>query len=57
MHISVILFLITLLIYIPMAAVLLYVWHKYGQGDKGVRFARTVYISGSLLILLYMIFF
>lgn len=40
-----------------MAAVLLYVWHKYGQGDKGVRFARTVYISGSLLILLYMIFF
>lgn len=56
MHISVILFLITLLIYIPMAGILLYVWYKFGKDDNGVRIARVIYLTGSLFIFGVMFF-
>ncbi len=56
MHISVILFLTTLIIYIPMAGILLYVWYKFGKGDGGVRVARSVYLAGSVFILGVMFF-
>ncbi len=56
MHISVILFLVTLLIYVPMAGILLYVWYKFGRGDAGVRIARAVYLTGSACILGLMFF-
>lgn len=56
MHLSVIIFILTLVIYIPLAGVLLYVWHKFGRGDKGVRLAQTIYLLGSFMILGYMIF-
>lgn len=56
MHISVILFLITLLIYIPMAGILLYVWYKFGKEDGGVRVSRMVYLTGSLFVFGVMFF-
>ncbi len=56
MHISVILFLTTLVIYIPMAGILLYVWYKFGKGDRGVGVARSVYLVGSVCILGVMFF-
>ena len=56
MNISLILFLATVVIYIPMAGVLLYVWHKFGQGDGGVQKARIFYLVGSFSIVLFMLF-
>ena len=46
---------LTLIAYIPLAIVLLYVWWKYGKGEKGVSIARAVFIAGSLALLLFMI--
>lgn len=56
MHPSSIIFLLTLAVYIPLSSVLLYVWHKFGRGDHGVRTACAVYGAGSLLIIFYMLF-
>ncbi len=56
MHTSVIIFLTTLLIYVPMAGILLYVWQKFGTGDPGVRSAKVTYLVGSLFIFGIMFF-
>jgi hypothetical protein len=41
-------FFLTLLTYIPLASVLLFIWWKYGRGELGVSIARTVFLAGSL---------
>lgn len=57
MDISIIILCITLALYIPMTGVLLYVWWKYGKGEKVVSIARTVYLVGSLFLFMYMLTF
>ena len=47
-------FILTLVAYVPLAIVLLYVWWKYGKGEIGVSIARTVFLLGSGALLLYM---
>lgn len=47
-------FILTLVVYIPLTIVLLYVWWKYGKGEIGVSIARTVFLLGSGALLLYM---
>ncbi len=48
-------FILTLVTYIPLAVALLYVWWKYGKGETGVPIARTIFVSGSALLLFYLI--
>lgn len=48
-------FALTLITYLPLAGILLYVWWKYGKGDLGVSLARTVFLAGSLLLLFFLI--
>lgn len=48
-------FLLTLVTFLPLAGVLLYVWWKYGKGEIGVSIARTVFLAGSLLLLFLII--
>jgi len=50
-----IIFALTLVAYIPMASVLLYVWWKYGKGEVGVSVARTTFLAGSALIVFMLI--
>jgi hypothetical protein len=50
-----IIFFITLSIYLPLTWVLLYVWNKFGSKDRGVFIARTVYLIGSAVLFGYMI--
>lgn len=52
---SLIIFLLTLVTYIPLSVVLLYVWWKYGKGELGVSVARTVFLAGSFALIFYMI--
>ncbi|MBP6888446.1 MAG: hypothetical protein KBC21_01965 [Candidatus Pacebacteria bacterium] len=56
MNLSVALFLFTVVVSLPMSGVLLYVWYKFGKGDKGVQIARVVYVLGLFTILFTMIF-
>lgn len=51
MNATLIIFILTLVTYLPLAGVLLYVWWKYGKGEVGVSIARTVFLAGSLVIL------
>ncbi len=51
----VIIFLVTLLFYAPMAFTLLYVWHKFGQGERAVTLAKMSYLLGSGVLFLGMI--
>ena len=44
-------FILTLITYIPLASVLLYVWWKYGRGEAGVSFARSIFLAGSLALI------
>lgn len=53
--ISAALFVFTLVVYIPLALLLLYVWYKYGLEDKAVRIARAVFLLGSFVLLGYML--
>jgi hypothetical protein len=48
-------FALTLVTFLPLAGILLYVWWKYGKGDLGVSLARTVFLGGSLLLLFILI--
>lgn len=48
-------FLLALTAYIPLAVVLLYVWWKYGSGERGVAIARTVFLIGSFALIFYLI--
>jgi hypothetical protein len=43
-------FILTLVTYVPLASVLLYVWWKYGRGEIGVTIARSVFLCGSLVL-------
>ena len=55
MDIPIIIFAITLLIYIPLAGIVLYVWHKHGKGEPMVMLARVIFILGSLALFGYML--
>lgn len=55
MAISIGLFIFTIVVYVPLASLLLYVWHKYGREEKAVRIARAIFLIGSLSILGYML--
>lgn len=48
-------FLLSLLVYVPLACVLLYVWWKYGKNEIGVSIARAVFIGGSVALIACMI--
>lgn len=47
--------LLTLVAYIPLSAVLLYVWWKYGRSEPAVSTARIVFLTGSFTLLFYMV--
>jgi phosphoglycerol transferase MdoB-like AlkP superfamily enzyme len=51
----VIIFLVSLLVYIPLAGVLLYVWWKHGKDDKAVTKARIIFLVGSFCLFAFMI--
>lgn len=51
----IIMFILALVAYIPLATVLLYVWWKYGKGEIGVSIARSVFLIGSGAVLIYML--
>ena len=53
--IELIIFLLTVLIYLPIAGILLYVWWKHGKYEPAVKIARLVYISGSILLFIFLI--
>jgi hypothetical protein len=55
MSLPLIIFLLTLLISIPLSGMLLYVWWKYGNNEKGVKIARIVFLVGLFGLLGYMI--
>ena len=52
---SLLIFILALVAYIPLAIVLLYVWWKYGKGEHGVSVARSVFLAGSFFLIAYMI--
>lgn len=54
MNPALLIFLLTLVVYIPLASVLLYVWWKYGKGETGVAIARSVFLFGSLVLVFMM---
>jgi hypothetical protein len=49
-------FLGTLIVCLPLIGVLLYVWHTFGKGDRGVSVARTIFSVGVVFLFLSMIF-
>jgi hypothetical protein len=55
MNIKIIIFFISLLVYIPLSGVLLYVWHKYGKFEAKVFLARIIFLIGSVCIIGYML--
>jgi hypothetical protein len=55
MQLGLVIFILTLIVYIPLAAMLLYVWWKYGKHEPVVSLARTVFLLGSFALFLYMI--
>lgn len=42
-----IIFLVSLLMYIPLAGVLMYVWWKHGKDEPAVSNARIIFLAGS----------
>jgi hypothetical protein len=48
-------FALTLLTFLPLAGILLYVWWKFGKGDLGVSLARTIFLAGSLVLFFILI--
>ena len=49
-----IIFLGSLIVYIPIAGVLLYVWWKHGKDEMAVTQARIIFLAGSLGLFVYM---
>jgi hypothetical protein len=47
---------VSLVVYIPLASALLYTWWKYGKGEKGVSLARAIFLTGSFLLLTSLVF-
>lgn len=54
MYPGLIIFILTLIVYLPLAGVLLYVWWKYGKGEIGVTIARSIFLFGSLALVFMM---
>lgn len=52
---ALIIFFLTLITYIPLSTVLLYVWWKYGGNEIGVSIARGIFLAGSVALIFYMI--
>jgi hypothetical protein len=48
---ALLIFILTLITYIPLAWVLLYVWWKYGKGESGVSVARVIFLAGSCVLI------
>lgn len=46
----VLIFILTIVVFVPCAGVLLYVWHKYGSDEHAVTVARTTFILGVIAI-------
>lgn len=55
MSIPFIIIFVTLLIYLPLAGALIYVWWKYGSHEIGVSIARVIFILGSLVLFTLML--
>lgn len=51
---TLIIFVLTLITYIPLSIVLLYVWWKYGRNEAAVSIARSVFLAGSFALIFYM---
>jgi len=49
-----IIFLASVIIYIPLAGVLLYVWWKHGKNEPAVAKARIIFLLGSLGLFIFM---
>lgn len=52
---ALIIFLFALLAYVPLAAALLYIWWRYGKNERGVKIARAIFLTGSAVLMGYMI--
>jgi len=50
-----IIFSIAMVIYLPLAGSLLYVWWKYSKGEIKVSIARIIFLFGSLFLFWLMI--
>ena len=55
MDIQIIIFLVAIVIYLPLAGILLYVWHTHGKGERKVMIARVIFLLGSCAIFGYML--
>lgn len=49
-----IIFLTSVVIYIPLAGVLLYVWWKHGKNEPAVAQARVIFLLGSFALFIFM---
>lgn len=52
---ALLIFILALIAYIPLACALLYVWWKYGSRERGVSIARTVFLTGSFLLIFLLV--
>jgi hypothetical protein len=55
MNVDLIIFLITFVLFLPLAGALLYVWWKYGKEEKFVAVARIVFLVGAVLLFGWML--
>lgn len=56
MDTHIIIFALALLLYCPLAITLLYVWRKFGKGEKYVALAQAIFLIGTGVIILGMLF-
>lgn len=54
MNIPIIIFITTIVVFVPLAGALLYVWWKYGKNEKGIAIARLVFVTGTVFLFGYM---
>ena len=52
---SIIIFCGTLIVYIPIASVLVYVWYKYGDSNPAVKTMRIIFLIGSFVLVATML--
>ncbi len=48
-------FILTVITYIPLATALLFVWWKYGKAEPMVSIARVTFLCGSFVLFGYML--
>ncbi|MCX6757050.1 MAG: hypothetical protein NTW35_02795 [Candidatus Nomurabacteria bacterium] len=53
--IPIIILVITLIVYLPLAISLLYVWWRFGKGEIKVAIARAIFLLGSISLFCLMI--